>query len=121
MMTFCGKELKARPSNPTAFVMALGYKLENEEDIMDNKAIESLPKATEAEKSFGRYFYPNQYLYLLNLIDLAYKALQAAGVQYKNLGLDIDSYDGYYILDETGAFVGKIRINLDLECKIEMY
>jgi hypothetical protein len=35
--------------------------------------------------------------------------------------LDIDSYDGYYILDETGSFVGKIRINLDLECKIEMY
>lgn len=121
MMTFCGKELLVRPSNPIAFVMALGYKLGKEEDIMSNKAIESLPKASETEKHLGRHFYSKQHLYMLNLIDLAYKALQAAGIKYKNLGLDADFYDGYYIMDEAGSFVGKIRINLDLECKIEMY
>lgn len=120
MMTFCGKELKVRPTNPAAFVMALGYKLGSEEDIMTNKAIESLPKATETEKNIGRHFYSKHPLYMLNMIDLAVKALKATGIKYKNLGLDIDSYDGYYILDETGA-VGKIRINLDLECQIEMY
>ena len=120
MMTFCGKELRVKPVNPAAFVMALGYKLGNE-DIMNNKAIESLPKATETEKNIGRYFYSKRPLYMLDMIDLAFKALKAAGIKYKNLGLDADFYDGYYILDEAYAFIGKIRINLDLECKIEMY
>ena len=121
MMSFCGKELRVKPVNPTAFVMALGYKLKNEEDIMSDKPIESLPKATETEKNIGRHFYSKRPLYMLNLLDLAYKALQAAGIKYKNLGLDADFYDGYYIMDEADAFIGKIRINLDLECKIEMY
>lgn len=120
MMTFCGKELRVKPANPAAFVMALGYKLGNE-DIMSDKAIESLPKVTETEKNIGRHFYSKRPLYMLNLIDLAYKALQAAGIKYKNLGLDADFYDGYYIMDEADAFIGKISINLDLECKIEMY
>ena len=119
MMTFCGKELRFKPSNPVAFVMALGYKL-GSEDIMSDKPIESLPKATETEKNIGRHFYPNQPLYLLNLIDLAFKALQGAGVKYKNLELDTDTYDGYYILDEKDTPIGKIRINFDLECQIEM-
>ena len=120
MMTFCGRELRIKPINPAAFVMALGYKLGNE-DIMSDKAIESLPKATETEKNIGRRFYSKHPLYTLDMIDLAFKALKAVGIKDKNLGLDTDFYDGYYILNENGAFVGKIRINLDLECKIEMY
>lgn len=120
MMTFCGKELRFKPNNPATFVMALGYKL-GEEGIMSDKAIESLPKATEAEKHIGQNLYQNQQLYLLNLINLASKAIQASGVQYKNLELDTDAYDGYYILNEKGIRSGKIRINLDLECQIDMY
>lgn len=121
MMTFCGKELLVRPSNPIAFVMALGYRLGKEEDIMSDKPIESLPKVTEIEKCFGRQFYTDKPLYVLNLIDLAYKALQAAGVQYNALELDTDTYEGYFILDKKSTPIGKVNINLDLECQVEMY
>ena len=121
MMTFCGKELLVRPSNPIAFVMALGYILKNEEDIMSDKPIESLPKATEIEKCFGRQFYTDKPLYVLNLIDLATTALKSVGAQYNALELDTDTYEGYFILDKKSTPIGKIRINIDLECKIEMY
>lgn len=120
MMTFCEKELRLKPTNPSAFVLALGYKL-GKEDIVSDKAIESLPPATEAEKSIGRNFYKDKPLYFLNLVDLATTALKGVGVQYKDLELDTDAYDGYFILDNKSTPIGKIRINLDLECKIEMY
>ena len=119
MMTFCGKELRFKPSNPGAFVLALGYKLGNE-DITSDKAIESLPPATEEEKRIGRYFYPDKPLYVLNLIDLATTALKSASVQYEALELDTGTYDGYYILKKSTP-IGKIHINLDLECQIEMH
>lgn len=121
MMTFMKKELRFKPTNPFAFVMALGYKLGKEEDIMSDKPIESLPKATEIEKCLGRQFYPDKPLYLLNLIDLATTALKGVGVQYKDLELDTDAYDGYFIRDNKSTPIGKVNINLDLECNVEMY
>lgn len=120
MMTFMKKELRFKPTNPSAFVLALGYKLGNE-DITSNKAIESLPPATEAEKSMGRQFYPDKPLYVLNLIDLATTALKSVGAQYNALELDTDTYEGYFILDKKSTPIGKVNINLDLECNVEMY
>lgn len=121
MMSFCGKELRVKPVNPTAFVMALGYKLKNEGDIMSDKPIESLPKATEIEKRLGLQFYPGKPLYVLNLIDLATTALKSVGAQYNALELDTDTYEGYFILDKKSTPIGKVNINLDLECQVEMY
>jgi hypothetical protein len=120
MMTFMKKELRFKPINPAAFVMALGYKL-GKEDIASDKAIESLPPATEAEKRVGRNFYKDKPLYLLDLIDLATTALKGVGVQYKDLELDRDAYDGYFIRDNKSTPIGKIHINLDMECQVEMY
>ena len=120
MMTFMKKEINYKPINPAAFVMALGYKLGNE-DIGSDKAIESLPKATEEEKRIGRHFYPSTALYLLDLSDMASMALKSAGIQYKGIELDSKNYDGYFILDDKSSHMGKININLDLECQIELY
>ena len=120
MMTFMKKEINYKPVNPAAFVMALGYKLGNE-DIGSDKAIESLPKATEEEKRTGRHFYPSKALYLLDLSDMASMALKSAGIQYKGIELDSKNYDGYFILDDKSSHIGKININLDLECQIELY
>ena len=49
MMTFCGKELRVKPVNPAAFVMALGYKLGNE-DIMSNKELSHFLKRPRPKK-----------------------------------------------------------------------
>lgn len=120
MMTFKGKELKRKPEKPIAFINSLGYEL-GKEDIMSDKAIESLPPATQEEKENGRRFYPKQVTYYLDLTEYLTSILKEQGIKYKKIKEDYIRHDGFVIIGFNNFPIGKIFIDYDMEYWIAIY